>query len=183
MAKTFCFSVRIESIEWTRRNRRTYVSGHFSLTGFLFRTLCRMHRVEQETTGWLMRDNATAWNLLLEQRRTISLWKWLIRENPSFHRSQQNTHGGKKKQHLLVFAFAVAENQKETKRKPTWKSQVSKNKKKPTVANSAIFYPKSSITPENQVTMYWVKRDNRTTLVVIGLPTLLKQPTKLKKDF
>lgn len=88
-----------------------------------------------------------------------------------------------KKQHLLVFAFAVAENQKETKRKPTWKSQVSKNKKKPTVANSAIFYPKSSITPENQVTMYWVKRDNRTTLVVIGLPTLLKQPTKLKKDF
>lgn len=88
-----------------------------------------------------------------------------------------------KKQHLLVFAFVVAENQKETKRKPTWKSQVSKNKKKPTVANSAIFYPKSSITPENQVTMYWVKRDNRTTLVVIGLPTLLKQPTKLKKDF
>lgn len=88
-----------------------------------------------------------------------------------------------KKQHLLVFAFAVAENQKETKRKPTWKSQVSKNKKKPTVANSAIFYPKSSITPENQVTMYWVKSDNRTALAVIGLPILLKQPTKLKKDF
>lgn len=139
----------------------------------------RMHRVEQETTGWSMRDNATAWNLLLEQRRTISLWKWLIRENPSFHRSQQNTHGGKKSS---IFWFSHLRWRK-TKRKPTWKSQVSKNKKKPTVANSAIFYPKSSITPENQVTMYWVKSDNRTALAVIGLPTLLKQPTKLKKDF
>lgn len=39
MAKTFCFSVRIESIECARRNRRTCVSGHFLLTGFLFRTL------------------------------------------------------------------------------------------------------------------------------------------------
>lgn len=126
-----------------------------------------------------MRDNATAWNLLLEQRRTISLWKWLIRENPSFHRSQQNTHGGKKSS---IFWFSHLRWRK-TKRKPTWKSQVSKNKKKPTVANSAIFYPKSSITPENQVTMYWVKSDNRTALAVIGLPTLLKQPTKLKKDF
>ena len=157
------------------------MSGHFSLTGFLFRTLSACTALSKRRR--VNRCEITRLPEIYFWSKDVQYLCENDRENPSFHRSQQNTHGGKKKQHLLVFAFAVAENQKETKRKPTWKSQVSKNKKKPTVANSAIFYPKSSITPENQVTMYWVKRDNRTTLVVIGLPTLLKQPTKLKKDF
>ena len=158
------------------------MSGHFSLTGFLFRTLSACTALSKRRRV----DRC-------EITRLPEIYFWskdvqYLCENDLSGKirlfiDHNKTLTAAKKQHLLVFAFAVAENQKETKRKPTWKSQVSKNKKKPTVANSAIFYPKSSITPENQVTMYWVKRDNRTTLVVIGLPTLLKQPTKLKKDF